>query len=159
MVGQTRFKPVKLRLKIDLVSYPARAEGLVNMVIYYLHTRLNCFKYYKWLKSSILPTGRTLISTSTLGQCAPGSNGNEGVLHILQSSRTNHQLQFRIKYRILIGDWILPLCRDIVIVFYTPTDWSKIISLFTNPTARAGYDTRSIFKLSLTGLNSEFSFS
>ena len=24
-------KPVKLRLKIDLVSYPARAEGLVNM--------------------------------------------------------------------------------------------------------------------------------
>ena len=31
--------------------------------------------------------------------------------------------------------------------------------LFTNPTARAGYDTRSIFKRSLTGLNSEFSFS
>ena len=37
IVGQTRkkensdFKPVKLCLKIDLVSYPARAEGLVNM--------------------------------------------------------------------------------------------------------------------------------
>ena len=31
--------------------------------------------------------------------------------------------------------------------------------LFTNPFARAGYDTRSIFKRSLTGLNSEFSFS
>ena len=28
----SEFKPVKLRLKIDLVSYPARAEGLVNMV-------------------------------------------------------------------------------------------------------------------------------
>ena len=28
-----------------------------------------------------------------------------------------------------------------------------------NPSARAGYDTRSIFKWSLTGLNSEFSFS
>ena len=26
----SEFKPVKLRLKIDLVSYPARAEGLVN---------------------------------------------------------------------------------------------------------------------------------
>ena len=26
-------KPVKLRLKIDFVSYPARAEGLVNMII------------------------------------------------------------------------------------------------------------------------------
>ncbi len=26
----SEFKPVKLRLKIDLMSYPARAEGLVN---------------------------------------------------------------------------------------------------------------------------------
>ena len=27
----SEFKPVKICLKIDLVSYPARAEGLVNM--------------------------------------------------------------------------------------------------------------------------------
>ena len=33
------------------------------------------------------------------------------------------------------------------------------ITIFTNPSARAGYDTRSIFKRSLTGLNSEFFFS
>ena len=33
------------------------------------------------------------------------------------------------------------------------------IYIFTNPSAPAGYDTRSIFKRSLTGLNSEFSFS
>ena len=33
------------------------------------------------------------------------------------------------------------------------------ISIFTNPSARAGYDTRLILKRSLTGLNSEFSFS
>ena len=33
------------------------------------------------------------------------------------------------------------------------------LCIFTNPSARAGYDTRSIFKRSLTGLNSEFSFS
>ena len=32
-------------------------------------------------------------------------------------------------------------------------------TLFTNPSARARYDTRSIFKRSLTGLSSEFSFS
>ena len=31
--------------------------------------------------------------------------------------------------------------------------------IFTNPTVLAGYDTRSIFKQSLTGLNSEISFS
>ena len=39
-----------------------------------------------------------------------------------------------------------------------PADIPREI-LFTNPSARAGYDTRSTFKRSLTGLNSEFSFS
>ena len=34
-----------------------------------------------------------------------------------------------------------------------------INTLFTNPFTRAGYDTTSIFKRSLTCLNSEFSFS
>ena len=32
-------------------------------------------------------------------------------------------------------------------------------SIFTNPSARAGYNKRLIFKQSLTGLNSEFPFS
>ena len=41
---------------------------------------------------------------------------------------------------------------------HTHIEEPKII-LFTNPSARAGYDTRSIFKRSLTGFNSEFSFS
>ena len=36
---------------------------------------------------------------------------------------------------------------------------NKILIIFTNPSALAGYDTRSIFKRSLIGLNSEFSFS
>ena len=31
--------------------------------------------------------------------------------------------------------------------------------IFTNPSSRAGYDTRSVIKRSLTGLNSEYSFS
>ena len=35
----------------------------------------------------------------------------------------------------------------------------RFIVLFTNPSARAGYNSRSIFKRSLTGFNSEFSFS
>ena len=34
-----------------------------------------------------------------------------------------------------------------------------IFIIFTNPSAQEEYDTRSIFKRSLTGLNSEFSFS
>ena len=36
---------------------------------------------------------------------------------------------------------------------------NKRYDIFSNLSARAGYDTRSIFKWSLTGLNSEFSFS
>ena len=40
----------------------------------------------------------------------------------------------------------------------TNVSTNKLI-LFTNPSARAGYDTRSVSKQSLTGLNSEFSFS
>ena len=35
----------------------------------------------------------------------------------------------------------------------------RLLSIFTNHSARGGYDTSSIFKWSLTGLNSEFSFS
>ena len=34
-----------------------------------------------------------------------------------------------------------------------------LIIIFTNPSTRAGYDTRSIYKQRLTGFNSEFSFS
>ena len=30
----SKFKPVKLRLKIDLMSYPARAEMLIYIYIY-----------------------------------------------------------------------------------------------------------------------------
>ena len=30
--SNSEFKPVKLHLKIDLVSYPTRAEGLVTMI-------------------------------------------------------------------------------------------------------------------------------
>ena len=37
--------------------------------------------------------------------------------------------------------------------------WAPTAIIFTNHSARAGYDTRSIFKRSLTGLNSVFSFS
>ena len=36
---------------------------------------------------SILPIDRTLSSATLPGQCRPGSNGNEGVLHIHQKSK------------------------------------------------------------------------
>ena len=42
---------------------------------------------------------------------------------------------------------------------YHPHPVVSSVFIFTNPSAWGGYDTRSIFKRSLTGLNSEFSFS
>ena len=50
-----------------------------------------------------------------------------------------------------------PLRKWVSRVLYT--NQMLLFILFTNPSARAGYDTRSIFKRILTGLNSEFSFS
>ena len=68
---------------------------------------------------------------------------------------------------------LYPLCSDAVGVFYSPRQlaWQKCVKMyqhvwtndyhiiFTNPSAWTGYDSMSIFKRSLTGLNSEFSFS
>ena len=42
---------------------------------------------------------------------------------------------------------------------WTQKTFYSAIIIFTNPSARKGYDTRSFFKRSLTGLNSVFSFS
>ena len=51
-------------------------------------TQSNGFKSRKWLNISIWLIDGTLTGTTTLGQSGPGNNGNKGVLHILQSSRT-----------------------------------------------------------------------
>ena len=54
--------------------------------------------------------------------------------------------------------------QERTLIFMIVLSWGGGLSqlsfiIFTNPSARAGYDTRSIFKRSLTGLNSEYSFS
>ena len=41
-----------------------------------------------WLNSSIWPIDGILKGSTTLSQSRPGSNGNEGILHIPQSSKT-----------------------------------------------------------------------
>ena len=55
----------------------------------------------------------------------------------------------------------LPMLKRLVcsIILHIPWERRNEFIIFTNPSVRAGYDTRSIFKQSLTGLNSEFSFS
>ena len=57
----------------------------------HLQFNLPSFKFLhtaEWINSSIWFIHGTLIGITTLGQNEPGSNGNEGLLLILQSSRT-----------------------------------------------------------------------
>ena len=67
-----------------------------------------------------------------------------------------------------LSEWFLPIFTSVVLSFKNyftifTIFLSKCLgfsfSIFTNTSAWAGYDTRSIFKRSLTGLNSEFSYS
>ena len=49
-------------------------------------TLLNGFKYSKWLNNSIWPTNETLTGIINMGRSGPGSNGNEEIFLIPQSS-------------------------------------------------------------------------
>ena len=52
-----------------------------------------------------------------------------------------------------------PYCPSLWVACSAIFDPLSLLPIFTNPSAWAGYDTRSIFKWSSTGLNLEFSFS
>ena len=71
-----------------------------------------------------------------------------GKMVILTNSLCISKIMKRFKYSIAIKDFLLLLHFNLCHLSYLP-----------NTSTRAGYDTRSIFKRSLTGLNSEFSFS
>ena len=64
-----------------------------------------------------------LSGATTLGQSGPGSDGNEWLLRIPQSSSTagTSPSDCLVSYtRTLIGGF-LPLCRGAVSVFYSPS--------------------------------------
>ena len=71
---------------------------------------------------SIWPIYRILFGSTTSGQSGSGSNGNEGVLHILQSSSVTgaSQSDFYVSYPgHLLEREVLPLCRDAIGVSYS----------------------------------------
>ena len=72
--------------------------------------------------SSIWPIDMTLSGATTLGQSRPGSNGNEGILHIPQSSRAGTSpSDCLMSYPGHLGVEVLLLCKDAVGVFYSFT--------------------------------------
>ena len=74
--------------------------------------------------SSFWPIDRTLSGATTLYQNGPGSDVNDGVLHIPQSSSIagSSPSDFLVSY---LGH-PLPLCRGAVDVFYNPGRQGKI---------------------------------
>ena len=62
-----------------------------------------------------------------------------------------------LKSKLSIDILVVGVVTNILVVGVVTNDDDVII--FTNRSARVGYDTRSFCKWSLTGLNSEFSFS
>ena len=73
----SEFKPVKLCLKIDLVSYPAWAEGLVNMITIILSKRWKNYELWSWCvlfvrtcgilvhHSSVINSSKKIVACST----------------------------------------------------------------------------------------------
>ena len=66
--------------------------------------------------TSIWPIDRTLSGYSTPGQSGPGSNRNEGVTHIPQSSITG---ALPSDCWTLASGWVFALSRNAVGVFYS----------------------------------------
>ena len=86
--------------------------------------------------SSIWPIDRTLSSAITPGQSGPGSGGNEGVLHLLQSSCITGALpsDCLVSYPgHSFGGGGLPLCREADLAFYNPS-WMGTIVLVDSKT-------------------------
>ena len=79
------------------------------------------------LFSSIWPIDRTLSGATTPSQSGPGSDGNEGVLRIPQSSSITGS--FSVIYRIFVGR----VCGDAVCVFYSPIRLGPSVSLVLSP--------------------------
>ena len=76
---------------------------------------------------SIWPIGRTQSGVTTPDRSGPGSNGNEGVLHIHQISkdRVSPSDSLMLSRRLFVFVLLL-LCRDAVSVFSSPADGASI---------------------------------
>ena len=133
------------------------------------------FAYIVW---SIWPIDGTLSGATTLGQSGSGRRGTP------YSPNFKAFRWFNVISGHSLGKRGLSPYRDAVNVFYSSSwlgwkilddrlfsiyyhskGWNLILVflsakeylyIFTNPSTRAGYDTRSIFERSLTGLKSEF---
>ena len=81
--------------------------------------------------SSILPIDCTLLGSTNPRLSGPGSEGNERVLHIPQSSSITEtslsECLVHIQYTCCVCVWgVLPLGRETVGVFYNPSQLGNL---------------------------------
>ena len=101
----SEFNLVKLRLKIDLVSHPPRAEGLVNMVVdKFLLVGQNCHFHVKGSKGKhhvrVRPCFAFANSPGDLGSI-PGQVIPKTLKMVLDASLLNtQQYKVGIKYKV-----------------------------------------------------------
>ena len=113
-------------MKSDIVDHGWKEMGRSSIVwnqvrIKESNTAVICEESSKTLK--------TLSSATSPGQSGPGSDDNEGVLCIPQSSSiTGTSLSDCLvsypRHLLGRGGGVLPLCRDVVCVFYSLSCWA-----------------------------------
>ena len=93
-------------------------------------TRLYGSMYRKWLNISIWSIDGTLTGTTTPGQSKPGSNGNEEVLYIPQSSRTKVSLSYvlvsYLEHKLAVGVVSYPTAEMWLAYSTAPPNWAKL---------------------------------
>ena len=84
------------------------------------------FKYSKWLNGSFWAIDGTQTNTICQGQHELGSNGNEEVLHIPQSSRLepHPQMQFSVIYRTLLVGMSYSSAELQLVYSTAPAEWT-----------------------------------
>ena len=99
-------QPIKLSISIDFLCTRLNVKSVLFQAIQFsINVQF----------SSIWPIDRTLSGATTLGPSGPGSDGDEGMLRIPQNSSI-------IGASPVISSWgRLPLCREAVGVFYSPS--------------------------------------
>ena len=84
--SQCILPPQSTRPTVKSFQYCYRILIIQFFISHLFEHKLNSFKCSKWLNISFWPIDRTLTGTSTQGHSGSGSNWNEGVLCISQSS-------------------------------------------------------------------------
>ena len=108
-----------------------RTIQFCTSIIFFVYKQVQCQNQFSFQQiqfsistqfSSFRPIDRTLSGATTSGQSWRGGDGNEGVLRFLQSSCiTETSLSdCLMSYLGHSLKWGLPLCREVVGVFYNP---------------------------------------